>query len=243
MNVIEVSSLWKKFHLTRRPSTLRELVPGLMRRNRQEEFWALKEVSFEVAEGQTFGIIGPNGSGKSTLLKIMTGITNPTRGTVSVYGRICPLIELGAGFHHDLTGRDNVYLNASILGLKRKEIAERFNQIIAFAGLEEFVDVPLKHYSLGMYMRLGFAIVAEADPDILIIDEVLAVGDQKFQQKCLQRIRDFQEQEKTIIFVSHNYELVSQLCDWAIYLERGEAKLSGPASEVVSKVISNVPVT
>lgn len=236
VSMIRVDNLWKKFSLNRRRGTLKELVPALFRRNTHEEFWALEDVSFEVVQGEALGIVGPNGSGKSTLLRILTGITNPTLGNVSVLGKICPLMELGAGFHPDLTGRDNVYLNALILGLRKKEITERFNDIIDFAELHEFVDVPVKHYSLGMYMRLGFAVVAHVDADILAIDEVLAVGDERFQRKCMEKFGEFHSQGKTILFVSHDYETVKRLCDRVIYIEAGEIRSSGPPDEVFSQL-------
>ncbi|MCD4654137.1 ABC transporter ATP-binding protein, partial [bacterium] len=193
----------------------------LKKRQPNESFWALKDVSFNVRPGETFGIVGENGSGKSTLLKLITGIMNPDSGSIKVNGRISALLEVGAGFHPDLTGTENIFLNGSILGLTRADIRSRFNEIVRFSELEDFIDTPIKHYSTGMYMRLGFSIAINADPDVLVIDEVLAVGDQAFQNKCLNRIRDFKRKGKTIIFVSHDLGVTNQLCSRAIWLDSG----------------------
>lgn len=236
MKVIRVNNLWKKFSLNHRRGTLRELLPTLFRRSTCEEFWALKGVNFEVEQGEAIGIIGPNGSGKSTLLKIITGITSPTLGNITVLGRVCPLIELGAGFHPDLTGHDNVYLNGLILGLKKEEISQKFDDIVDFAELRDFINIPVKHYSLGMYMRLGFAIAVHVNADILAIDEVLAVGDERFRRKCLAKFDEFRAQGKTTIFVSHDYPTVRRLCDRIIYIESGEISLCGLSEDVFSKL-------
>ncbi len=217
-----------------RPRSFQELVIGALWRSRsREELWALKDVSFEVERGGMLGIIGPNGSGKSTALKLITRILEPTAGTISVNGKVSALIELGAGFHPDLTGRENVYLNGSILGLSQEEMDAKFKDIVAFAELERFINVPLKHYSSGMYMRLGFAIAINVEPDILLIDEVLAVGDESFQRKCLAKIEEFKAQGNTMVFVSHALENVRKLCDQAIWLERGEIKSRGCPDDVI----------
>ena len=210
------------------------------RDNSREELWALKDVSFAVERGKTVGIIGPNGSGKSTVLKLITRILEPTSGQVIVQGRVSALIELGAGFHPDLTGRENVYLNGSLLGFSRKEMKAKFDSIVEFSELEKFIDVPIKHYSSGMHMRLGFAVAIHVDPDVLLIDEILAVGDQAFQNKCLNKIGELKSQGVTIIFVSHDLEAVRSLCDRAIWLEDGVIRMEGPTIEVVAAYLDSV---
>ncbi len=209
------------------------LLNQLRKRQPNETFWALKDVSFTVRPGETFGIVGENGSGKSTMLKLITGIMNPDTGMIKVNGRVSALLELGAGFHPDLSGTENIYLNGSIMGLTRAEIRARFNEIVRFSELQDFIDTPIKHYSSGMYMRLGFSIAINVDPDILVIDEVLAVGDQGFQNKCLNRIRDFKRMGKTIIFVSHDLGVTSQLCSRAVWLDGGEVAARGSTQRVV----------
>ncbi|MCL4466319.1 MAG: polysaccharide ABC transporter ATP-binding protein [Chloroflexi bacterium] len=211
------------------------LVQMVRRRNgTKEEFWALRDVSFQVERGQTLGLIGRNGSGKSTALKLMTRILSPTAGTVRVDGRISALIELGTGFHPDLTGRENIYLNGSILGFTRKEMDKRLDQIVAFSELDRFIDTPVKHYSSGMYARLGFSVATSVDPEILVIDEVLAVGDEAFQRKCLARIHDFKRLGKTILFVSHNLNDVQEMCDRVVWLDAGRVRAQGAAAQVVN---------
>jgi len=205
----------------------------LKKRQLNESFWALKDVSFSIRPGETFGIVGENGSGKSTLLKLITGIMQPDSGSLTVKGRIAALLEVGAGFHPDLTGTENVYLNGAILGLTRAEIRSRFKEIVRFSELEKFIDTPIKFYSSGMYMRLGFSIAINVDPDILVIDEVLAVGDQAFQNKCLNRIRDFKRKGKTIIFVSHDLGVTNQLCSRAIWLDSGRVAARGSTQKVM----------
>lgn len=199
---------------------------------------ALRDVSFEIERGEAVGVIGPNGVGKSTTLKIISGITEVTSGRIAVEGRVSALLELGAGFHPDLTGRENIYLNAAIIGMKRKEIEERFDRIVAFSELERFLDTPVKRYSSGMYCRLGFSVAAHVDPDILLIDEVLAVGDAAFQTKCLNRMRELKEAGKTIVFVSHTLPRVRRLCDRAILLYKGEIVADGPSSKVIATYAS-----
>ena len=209
-------------------------------RNSREELWALKDVSFAIERGKTLGLIGPNGSGKSTVLKLITRILEPTSGQVVVQGRVSALIELGAGFHPDLTGRENVYLNGSLLGFSRNEMKAKFDQIVEFSELEKFIDVPIKHYSSGMHMRLGFAVAIHVDPDILLIDEILAVGDQAFQNKCLGKIGELKSQGVTILFVSHDLEAVRNLCPSAIWLENGVIQESGTTDRVIDSYLNNV---
>src|SRR5438874_7865453 len=214
-----------------RPDSLKERVIHF--RVKAEELWALKHVSVDVAEGETLGLIGPNGSGKTTLLKIIAGILRPTEGRVTTRGRIAELLALAAGFHPELTGRENVYLNASILGLSRRETERRFDDIIAFAELEEFIDNQVKFYSSGMFVRLGFAVAVHVDPAVLLVDEVLAVGDEAFQRKCLDRVRQFQREGRTIVFVTHAVDLVRQICDEALMLDHGRIHVAGDPEEVV----------
>ncbi len=204
-----------------------------------EEFWALRAVSFEIPDGETFGIIGPNGAGKSTVLKLMARILEPTSGQVAVKGRISPLLELGAGFHPELTGRENVYLNAALFGVSQAEAQERYDEIVEFSELRDFIDAPLKHYSSGMYMRLGFAVAANIIPDILLVDEVLAVGDEAFQRKCLAKIGEFQRQGRTIIFVSHSLRTVEDLCSRALWLDHGRVEAIGPTTDVVERYLKS----
>jgi lipopolysaccharide transport system ATP-binding protein len=204
-----------------------------------DTLWALKEVCFEIKRGEVVGIIGRNGAGKSTLLKILSRITEPTEGYVDVYGRVGSLLEVGTGFHPELTGRENIYLNGAILGMKRSEIARKFDEIVAFAEVEKFIDTPLKHYSSGMYLRLAFAVAAHLEPEILIVDEVLAVGDARFQKKCLNKMQDVGQQGRTVLFVSHNMPAITRLCQRAILLDEGQLLRDGPSSEVVSSYLSN----
>jgi ABC-type polysaccharide/polyol phosphate transport system ATPase subunit len=210
------------------------------RTDSREELWALKDVSFAVGRGKTVGIIGPNGSGKSTVLKLITRILEPTSGQVVVQGRVSALIELGAGFHPDLTGRENVYLNGSLLGFSRNEMRAKFDSIVEFSELEKFIDVPIKHYSSGMHMRLGFAVAIHVDPDVLLIDEILAVGDQAFQNKCLGKIGELKSQGVTILFVSHDLEAVRGLCPSAIWLENGVIQESGTTDRVIDSYLNSV---
>ena len=186
-----------------------------------KDFWALRDIDLDIAEGETVGLLGHNGSGKSTLLKCVGGILSPTEGEIRVRGRIASLLELGAGFHPDLTGRENVFLNASILGMAKRDIEQRLDEIVAFAELEAFIDEQVKHYSSGMYVRLGFAVAINVEPDVLLVDEVLSVGDEAFQQKCLDRVRGFQQDGRTIIFVSHAADLVRRICDRVMVLDHG----------------------
>jgi lipopolysaccharide transport system ATP-binding protein len=200
-----------------------------------EHIWALKDVSFEVKRGQVVGIVGRNGAGKSTLLKVLSRITEPTTGRAVIDGRVGSLLEVGTGFHPELTGRENIYLNGAILGMKRVEIDHKFDEIVAFAEIEKFLDTPVKHYSSGMYVRLAFAVAAHLEPEVLLVDEVLAVGDAAFQTKCLGKIGDVAKEGRTVLFVSHNIAVVGQMCQRAFYLDRGVIKSDGVAAEVVMR--------
>jgi ABC-type polysaccharide/polyol phosphate transport system ATPase subunit len=234
-NAISVEGLWKRFRLYHEKNQYLKSAVMKGRRAKYEDFWALKDVSFEVPHGQVFGIIGSNGSGKSTLLKCLTGILAPDQGSIHADGRVAALLELGAGFHPDLSGRENIGLNGAILGMSKKDLENKFDDIVQFAGLEKFIDTPVKNYSSGMTVRLGFAVAINVEPEILIIDEVLAVGDEEFQQRCFQKIEQFRREGRTIIFVSHGLSQVSQFCNDALWLEKGEVQKIGPAYEVVSE--------
>ncbi|MCX6921810.1 MAG: ABC transporter ATP-binding protein, partial [Verrucomicrobia bacterium] len=212
--------LWSLASVLRPPSSVLPSPPS-------EDFWALKDVSFDVKEGETLGIIGRNGAGKSTLLKILSRITEPTEGRVHIKGRVASLLEVGTGFHSELTGRENIFLNGAILGMSKAEIKRKFDEIVAFAEVERFLDTPVKRYSSGMYVRLAFAVAAHLEPEILIVDEVLAVGDAQFQRKCLGRMKDVASGGRTVLFVSHNISLVSTLCQKAIFLHHGQIHYIG----------------
>src|SRR3984893_18504570 len=221
-SAIEIDGLGKRFRLLHeRYSSLKERMIHLGKIP-YEDLWALKDVNLEIYQGETIGLLGHNGSGKSTLLKCIAGILRPTEGEIRTVGRMAALLELGAGFHPELSGRENVFLNASLLGLGRREVERKFDEIVAFAELEEHIDQQVKYYSSGMYVRLGFAVAVNTDPDILLVDEVLAVGDELFQRKCLDKIREFQREGRTIIFVTHTADLVRQICDRAAVLDHGE---------------------
>jgi len=231
-SAITVQGVGKRFRLyEQRPTTLKERLVRFRLRSR--EFWALREIEADVPEGTTMGLIGPNGSGKTTLLKIIAGIIRPTEGRVVTRGRIASLLGLGAGFHPELTGRENVYLNASILGLSRHQTDRLFDDIVDFAELHDFIDTQVKFYSSGMYVRLGFAVAVHVDPAILLVDEVLAVGDEAFQRKCLQRVRQFQEEGRTIVFVTHAIHQILEVCRSAVLLKQGHVVASGDPHEVV----------
>jgi lipopolysaccharide transport system ATP-binding protein len=240
--LIEFTNVSKRFTLHKdRRNSIQEQVAGLFRpRVHGEEFWALRDISFRVEHGQSLGLVGHNGAGKSTVLKLMTRILDPTSGTVRLKGRVAALLELGSGFHPDLSGRENVFLNGSLLGFSRREMQERLDEIVDFSEIGEFIDMEVKHYSSGMYTRLAFAVATAVDPDILITDEVLAVGDEAFQRKCMERIYRFREQGKTIIFVSHALETVRLLCDQAIWLDHGQARAVGLASTVIDAYLADV---
>lgn len=232
---IQFDHVSKKFVIHReRPRSFQEVAVNLFRNNRsREELWAVRDVSFSVARGEALGLIGPNGSGKSTILKLISRILEPTEGDIQVNGRLSALLELGAGFHPDLTGRENIYLNGSILGLSRREMDAHFEDIVRFSELARFIDMPVKHYSSGMVMRLGFAIAIHVEPEVLLIDEVLAVGDESFQMKCLDKISELRGRNITIIFVSHSLDAVRELCDRALWLESGEMRRLGPTQQVI----------
>ncbi|HSD47805.1 MAG TPA: ABC transporter ATP-binding protein, partial [Pyrinomonadaceae bacterium] len=210
---------------------------------RKEDFWALKDVSFEVPRGEALGIIGHNGAGKSTILKLLSRITTPSMGEIMINGRLSALIEVGSGFHPELTGRENIYLNGSILGMLRREITDKLDSIVSFAELRQFIDTPVKRYSSGMYVRLGFSIAAHLNPDILLLDEVLAVGDAAFQQKCIQRITELKQSGTTIIFISHELPTVERICQRVVWLDAGQIREVGPSGEVVHHYLDEVERT
>jgi ABC-type polysaccharide/polyol phosphate transport system ATPase subunit len=242
ITLTHVTKIYRRY-TGKRFSTLKSalLSGSLVRDLRPEEtFPALQDVSFTVAKGQTYGVIGRNGSGKSTALKLVAGITKPTSGTVSVQGRISALIELGAGFHPEISGRENVFINGIMLGLTKREIAARFDEIVEFAELKDFIDAPVKTYSSGMYMRLGFAVAIHVDPDVLLIDEVLAVGDEGFTHKCLDQFAEFKRRGKTILLVTHALGLVERFCDEAIWLDHGQKRAEGDPLHVVGTYVSDV---
>jgi ABC-2 type transport system ATP-binding protein len=239
--VIKICNVSVKYHLAKeKPKTLQEYIIHRLKGRRMdyEDFWALRDVNIEVYRGETLGIIGHNGAGKSTLLKVTAGVLKPTAGNVTVTGKIAPLIELGAGFDMDLTGKENIYLNASILGLSRKEIERKLNNIVEFSELAEFIYSPLKSYSSGMISRLGFSIATEVDPEILIIDEILAVGDERFNKKCMERMTGFKKSGTTILFVSHSMEAVKMLCNRVLWLDHGEQKMFGDPYTVTNEYLS-----
>jgi lipopolysaccharide transport system ATP-binding protein len=251
--VICVESLGKKYiigHQQEGYRTLRDVLSNtgknLFRRNSKpkghfakEEFWALKDVSFEIKQGDRVGIIGRNGAGKSTLLKILSRITEPTKGRIRIQGRVASLLEVGTGFHPELTGRENIFLNGAVLGMSKVEIKRKFDEIVAFAEVEKFLDTPVKRYSSGMYVRLAFAVAAHLEPEVLIIDEVLAVGDADFQKKCLGKMQDISEdQGRTVIFVSHNSEAVQRLCSTCILFEQGKLIVQGETQHVMTRYLS-----
>ncbi len=243
---VSAENVSKRFVLRKsRAGDLREFFGGLLRKKdasavAADTFYALRDVGFSIRRGETVGIVGHNGSGKSTLLKMLTGILKPDDGRIQTHGRIGALIEVGAGFHPDLSGRENVYLNGSIMGLSRRDLQKKFDAIVAFAGLERFIDTPVKRYSSGMYMRLGFAIATHIEPEILLIDEVLAVGDTQFQNKCVKHLRQFAADGGTVIFVSHAMEQVAGLCERCLWLDRGLLLHDGPTRDAIGKYMAVV---
>jgi len=239
--VIEFDKVSRQFVRRQNAATIQERFVGLIRgMPPAEAFWAVRDVSFAVEEGQSIGLVGHNGAGKSTILKLMTRVLEPTSGRVSTQGRIAALLELGSGFHPELSGRENVFLYGSLMGFSRKEMIRKLPEIIEFSEIGPFLDTEVKHYSSGMYTRLAFAVATAVDPDILITDEVLAVGDEAFQRKCIDRIYGFRRAGKTIVFVSHALDVVRSLCDVAVWLDHGEMKAYGPASEVVDAYLAAV---
>jgi ABC-type polysaccharide/polyol phosphate transport system ATPase subunit len=238
---IEVHDVAKRFKLIHeRNSTLKAMVFSGFKRTVHEEFWALKGVSFDVKEGSTYGLVGHNGSGKSTLLKCMARIYRPNRGDITMRGRVSALLELGAGFHPELSGRENVYLNGSILGMSKREIDSRFDDIVGFAGLEDFIDTPVKNYSSGMFVRLGFSVAITVEPDILMVDEVLAVGDESFQLRCMEKFAELRRSGRTIVIVSHGLDAVRNICDRAAWLDHGSLMKEGEAHDVVTAYLESV---
>lgn len=240
-NSIQIEGLSKRYRIgrLRHDLSLREHLVEFIRRplnlgrDKEEVIWALRDVSFRVNEGEVVGIVGRNGAGKSTLLKILSRITYPTSGTVKVKGRVASLLEVGTGFHDELTGRENVYLNGSILGMRKREVDRHFDAIVAFSGVEQFIDTPIKRYSSGMRLRLGFAVAAHLDPDVLIVDEVLAVGDAGFQKKCVQAMDGLKNTGRTVLFVSHNLAAVEHLCSRGIWIDAGQIRMDGATKEVI----------
>ncbi len=253
--IIEVTDLGKKFTLHHKPqeryTALRDVLSnkarGLFKGGStsatKSDFWALKDLSFNVNEGDRVGIIGRNGAGKSTLLKILSRIVSPTTGNIKIGGRLSSLLEVGTGFHPELSGRENIYLNGAILGMSRTEINAKFDEIVAFAEVEKFLDTPVKRYSSGMYVRLAFAVAAHLEPEILVVDEVLAVGDAEFQRKCLGKMKEVSEGGRTILFVSHNMAAIQNLCTTAIYLKQGQLVQQGPTDQVISRYLSDAAAT
>lgn len=235
-NIVEVNDISMMFNCsTDRVDNLKEYLVKLAKKQLMfEEFWALKNISFSIQRGESIGIVGLNGSGKSTLLKLIAQVMKPTQGSVKVYGTVAPLIELGAGFDMELSARENIYLNGAVLGFSRREMNEKFESIVDFAGLWEFIDLPLKNYSSGMVARLGFAIATSTKPDVLIVDEILGVGDYKFQKKCEERINEIIKEGASVILVSHTIEQIKNMCDKALWLRRGETVMWGDVEEVCS---------
>jgi ABC-type polysaccharide/polyol phosphate transport system ATPase subunit len=243
IEVVNVSKVYRKYARKKQFATLKSaLLKGSLIRDLQpdETFPALRGVSFTVPKGCTYGVIGRNGSGKSTLLKCVAGITKPNEGSISVNGRISALIELGAGFHPEISGRENVFINGIMLGLSKREITRRFDEIVEFAELKEFIDAPVKTYSSGMYMRLGFAVAIHVDPEVLLIDEVLAVGDQSFTVKCIDKFAEFRRRNKSILLVTHSLDLVEKFCDRALWLDKGKTLAEGEPKRVVASYLMNV---
>jgi ABC-type polysaccharide/polyol phosphate transport system ATPase subunit len=245
---LRMEHVYKKFRKGEVYNSLRDLIPALtgkmfrqqeLSESDKREFWALQDVSFEVRPGEALGIIGRNGAGKSTVLKILSRIMKPTKGRMVVNGRLCAIIEVTAGFHPDLTGRENIFLNGTILGMTKREIAGKLEQIIEFSGLEDFIDTPVKRYSSGMYARLGFSIAAHVEPEVLIVDEVLSVGDYAFQQRCLDRMRTVLKGGTTVLFVSHNLKTVTELCERALLLDHGKMVSIGPTDSVVQRYLGD----
>ena len=226
--MIVLEHVWKKYyrHQVFHRSLREDIVNLFKKRSKDEldknEFWALKDINFTVKKGECVGLYGPNGAGKSTILKLIAKVTYPTKGIINVNGRVAPLIEIGAGFHLDLTGRENIYINGAILGMRINEIRRKIPQIVEFSELGEFIDMPVKKYSSGMYLRLGFSVAIHSEADIFLIDEILAVGDEAFQNKCLEKIKNLKKQGKTMLFVTHNRELMEKIADRTIFLKKGE---------------------
>jgi ABC-type polysaccharide/polyol phosphate transport system ATPase subunit len=234
---ISIKGVSKLFRLQKQ-RTFKDLLPALAGGQKAvETFWALQDINLEIKKGETLGIIGPNGAGKSTLLKLMAGVTKPTKGEIKINGDIAPLIELGAGFHPELTGRENITLNGVILGMSREQVAEKFKEIVDFAELWEFIDQPIKHYSSGMYLRLAFSVAVHTKPDILLIDEILAVGDESFKQKCFKKMEEFKKEGVTIVLVSHVLEQMKEFCSRAVYLDEHKIIMDGGVEKVCERYL------
>lgn len=233
---IEVKELSKKFNIGKQTRDIRETIRNLFStpKSKSNEIWALKDVNFDVNEGEVFGIIGPNGSGKSTLLKILSKITYPTSGKAILRGRVSSLLEVGTGFHHELTGRENIFLNGSILGMSKREIKNKFDEIVDFSGVEKFIDTPVKHYSSGMYVRLAFSVAAHLEPEILLVDEVLSVGDMSFRQKSMGKMNEVASEGRTVILVSHNLGTIKNLCSNGLFLNNGKIIKYGSINDVIN---------
>jgi lipopolysaccharide transport system ATP-binding protein len=239
---IKISNLGKMYSIGKeKTGSLRESLSNMFKGSlkKKDEFWAVRDVSFEVLKGDVIGIVGKNGAGKSTLLKLLSQITVPTEGIIEINGRVASLLEVGTGFHPELTGRENIFLNGTILGMSRKEVKNKFDEIVEFSGVKKFLDTPVKHYSSGMYVRLAFSVAAHLEPEILIIDEVLSVGDAEFQKKCLGKMKDVSAQGRTVLFVSHNMNAVNTLCNKGILLENGQITAKGDAATIVDHYLSN----
>ena len=238
---IEVDGLSKRYRLGQnlgRYLTLREVLASPAKRAERAEYvWALRDVGFDVEQGSALGVIGPNGAGKTTLLKVLARITQPTAGSSRTRGRAGALLDVGTGFHPELTGRENIYFNAAILGMSRKDVHRRYDEIVEFAGLERFLETPIKRYSWGMYLRLAFAVAAHVEPEVVIVDEVLAVGDARFREKCLTKMSDFGREGRTVVFVSHDLGSITQVCRRAIWLEQGRIQADGPSEEIVQRYV------
>jgi ABC-2 type transport system ATP-binding protein len=235
MHAIELQNVDKYFYLQHQRTLKEFFQAAFLRQKTLERMKALDDMTFSIERGEVVGIIGKNGAGKSTLLKLIAKVSQPTNGEVAVNGKLAPLIELGAGFHPELSGKENIFLNGIILGLSEKQVEERFDDIVTFAELEEFVDMPIKHYSSGMYVRLAFSIAVHTDPDILLVDEVLSVGDFDFQRKCMDRMRAFREKGVTIVLVSHDLDVVKSFCDRVIYIRKGKLVFDGPVEAGLEK--------
>ena len=237
VRVDHVSKSFRMYH--ERNQTIKSAVMR-GRTSVHDDFWALKDVTFDVPAGSTFGLIGSNGSGKSTLLKCLANIYYPNTGAINHYGRIAAMLEVGSGFHTELSGRENIFLNGSILGMSKKEITAKVDQIIDFSGVEQFIDQPVKNYSSGMYVRLGFAVAINVEPDILVVDEVLAVGDAEFQEKCVQKFKDFKKAGRTVILVSHDMNAIQTMCDHAAWLNHGELVTTGTARKTIKSYLDSL---
>ncbi|MEK7580860.1 MAG: ABC transporter ATP-binding protein [Patescibacteria group bacterium] len=236
---VVINNLWKKYKIGQ-PKKLGDALPLFLFRQKLKEFWALKNINLSVEKGERLGIIGPNGSGKSTLLKIISGVTSPSSGNFTTNGKVAALLEVGTGFHPDFTGRENIYLYGTILGMNLNEIKQRFDEIVRFSGIRKFLDTPVKYYSSGMYIRLAFSVAIHLEWDILLVDEVLAVGDIEFQKKCLLKIEKSLGSEKSLILVSHNFDIVRKLCNEVLFLENGQIKKNGKANSVVDYYLKHV---